>query len=544
MSGRRTAPGSAVRGRSKAMQLASENSTGAELPMSPAESESVEPPHLFEARQMRCPSRAPSAATIHALLAILCTAQVVFSSGQDTPFIVASRSTFAEVFLAPPVRRATPFSGFMYNMDDCVASVSQTIRTFFSMSDRGLDAFDDADLDSPVAYLYVVLYQLPPRELAVAAARPTTTEISANVTGPEQDWMTRLGVDVAGTTDRRQFFARLVTMRLVLPLTTIHRELDHFQLFTWRVELEYDFESRGGQIQVSLDALGSHGLRKTQRLLHAMHWELAVDMVLAVVAAAAMAIDSPHRAAADVRSGWHRLGMVAETLVLVGVGLDAAEQAEAMAWHSAARFHFITQLCIGLGCLLSWCRVMQHMEHSQAYAQILQTFRLGVPVVLRFVVSLLPLLIGFASLGVTLFSEYTAKFATLDASFFTLFAVMNGDVVLETIDSIRTAGLIGPVFIIIFVMLFIWVALSITISIIQDSYWAAKRGRRQAGMTKVGGGGGGAVQEPKARGESPTRQRAGSMDSVVALLTEIRDSQRRLEERVYRLESASAKLSP
>eukprot|EP01065_Artemidia_motanka_P031309 TRINITY_DN37600_c0_g1_i1.p1 TRINITY_DN37600_c0_g1~~TRINITY_DN37600_c0_g1_i1.p1 ORF type:complete len:566 (+),score=206.61 TRINITY_DN37600_c0_g1_i1:227-1699(+) len=482
---------------------------------------------------------------MHAGLAMLCTAQVVLTCGQDTPFVVASRSSFAEAFLAPPVRRSGPFAGNVYTADDCMASVSHVISTFFSLSDRGLDSFEEPEWgqDTPTAYLHVVQYQLPPRELVLAAARPQTSEVSTNITDPQQDWLSRLGVQ-PGRMLRRQFFARMVGMRLVLPLTTVHRELNHFQLFSWNVVLEYDFESRGGQIQVRLDATGSHGSRKQPRGLRGMHWELALDVLLGMAAATALVADLQPCGVDSPGSGgpmWRRMGAMADICVLIGAVLDAGELSETIGWHSAARFHFVTQLSVGLGCLLCWCRIMQHMEDAAAYKQLLETFRLGVPVVLRFVLSLLPVLIGFASLGVALFSEHTSKFESIDESFFTLFAVMNGDVVLDTIDSVKQVGLLGPLYLMTFVVLFIWVALSITISIIQDSYWTAKRGRRAQARTVRSLSPRPAASSSEHEELKPLSGAAeGDVAALVAAMSDLRDAQRRVEERLRQLQRSVA----
>ena len=90
----------------------------------------------------------------------------------------------------------------------------------------------------------------------------------------------------------------LFQMELLFRLRTLHRELDHVQLFDWEITALYDFISRGGRIELSLAVKGSH-----VHLDQSMHWELGLDMLLSALALLSQLLSHPP----SIRQGWVQL---------------------------------------------------------------------------------------------------------------------------------------------------------------------------------------------------------------------------------------------
>jgi mucolipin 3 len=96
---------------------------------------------------------------------------------------------------------------------------------------------------------------------------------------------------------------------------------------------------------------------------------------------------------------------------------------------------------------------------------------------LRFVLSVVPLFMGFATCGVLVFSPYSSRFESLDQSAISLFALLNGDDVHATFLDLGPRfpyKVFTNLYLFTFCMLFITAILNIFIFIIEDSYHAAK----------------------------------------------------------------------
>lgn len=70
--------------------------------------------------------------------------------------------------------------------------------------------------------------------------------------------------------------------------------------------------------------------------------------------------------------------------------------------------------------MLAWLKIIEHLEPISPYNTLILAMRQGVPVVLVFLIGSTPLLMGFAGLGMALFSEHSDKFSSLKNSCITL----------------------------------------------------------------------------------------------------------------------------
>eukprot|EP00240_Pyramimonas_obovata_P006555 CAMPEP_0118941710 /NCGR_PEP_ID=MMETSP1169-20130426/34471_1 /TAXON_ID=36882 /ORGANISM="Pyramimonas obovata, Strain CCMP722" /LENGTH=162 /DNA_ID=CAMNT_0006886539 /DNA_START=1 /DNA_END=486 /DNA_ORIENTATION=- len=155
--------------------------------------------------------------------------------------------------------------------------------------------------------------------------------------------------------------------------------------------------------------------------------------------------------------------------------------------------------------------------------------RRGLPVVLRFIVGSFPVFMGFACLGLSLYSEHSIKFNSLRNSLMTLFSLMNGDVLLETVRDIQD-GFMGDLYLVAFMCIFAFAILSVFVSIIQDSYQSAKKQTAQQALPKrsrsgVSGAAGG-ISHMDA--EALMNQLAECMDVLSAQMRECREMQEQL----------------
>lgn len=90
-----------------------------------------------------------------------------------------------------------------------------------------------------------------------------------------------------------------------------------------------------------------------------------------------------------------------------------------------------SELLIGLGCFSAWVGVLRFLDTNQKLYSAPSTIKNAAPVILRILVGVIPIYIGFCLLGMCLF-WHTDRFKTPSAAFFSLFSMMYGDVIRET----------------------------------------------------------------------------------------------------------------
>lgn len=217
----------------------------------------------------------PSLFILHMFAAILIILKIAAMVSEDTPFIVASRGTFTDMFLAGVSRQGN--IGFIYEIDSCLDSINRSISTYYNLPAVGLDVYDS--LTTPIQ-IHVVHLKDNPREVLPRKGNSfvqdlETSERFANVSGKNDNWMRLIGIDEKSMNKKRRFFNSLVQLELLFQLRTLHREFDHVQLYDWEIVAHYNFISRGGRIELSLTVKGSHvRLEQTKALIGSSHWTL------------------------------------------------------------------------------------------------------------------------------------------------------------------------------------------------------------------------------------------------------------------------------
>jgi len=135
---------------------------------------------------------------------------------------------------------------------------------------------------------------------------------------------------------------------------------------------------------------------------------------------------------------------------------------------------------VGLACAFSWFTLVQFFEHFPKYYSLILTLRMSAPKVMRFVFGSTPVFLGFAMFGVAMFSSYTVLFKDVGAASVTLFALLNGDVVHDIFNALAPAGqFVSQLYLYLFISTFIYAVLNIFIAIVEDSYFNARRDRKE-----------------------------------------------------------------
>lgn len=142
--------------------------------------------------------------------------------------------------------------------------------------------------------------------------------------------------------------------------------------------------------------------------------------------------------------------------------------------------HFWHRLLHATAVLLLWSCLVGYLEHNSHVYSIVLTLRWGAPRVLQFLIGVSPIFLGYALFGTIYFGTRIKEFGSMSASMATLFAVMNGDVILDTFDAfdLHHFAVSGKIYLYSFISLFIYVVLNIFVAIVEEAFFATRSCRR------------------------------------------------------------------
>ena len=86
--------------------------------------------------------------------------------------------------------------------------------------------------------------------------------------------------------------------------------------------------------------------------------------------------------------------------------------------------------------MLAWINITRYIEYYRESAVFIHTLGRSMPYVWRFLLGVFPLFMGYMFLGLALFWD-SKRFTTPSGAMFTLFAVLNGDMVYDTYNDLH-----------------------------------------------------------------------------------------------------------
>jgi len=128
------------------------------------------------------------------------------------------------------------------------------------------------------------------------------------------------------------------------------------------------------------------------------------------------------------------------------------------------------EIILGFGTFLTWLSLIKFYQNSKGYNVVLNTIENSFEIVWKSLAGIMPIFIGYGLLGTAIFWR-SHRFADFSTSMFSLFAVMNGDMIFDTWHDIDTVDyLLAQVYLYTFIFFSIAVILNTFIVIIEDGY--------------------------------------------------------------------------
>ncbi|CEO95702.1 hypothetical protein PBRA_004415 [Plasmodiophora brassicae] len=249
----------------------------------------------------------------------------------------------------------------------------------------------------------------------------------------------------------------------------------------WTLMLTMSFQGNGAS-QATIRARRSHCRR--QGAHEAGDWQflshltvpLVVLNVLIVALATSSTVLSAKKALTTSESRVRRLlravGALGDLSCATGAALTLAVDTDVLR-DVASRSNI--HLLIGTGAMLSWFRMVRYLgvlggSDTTALVRILM---ISLPEIAKILASSIPVMVGFALAGMSLFAYSAARFATFGMAMQSIFAMANGDYVREAFDdtSLAEHRVVSRVYIVMLIAVATWVVLNMVLAQIQTAFF-------------------------------------------------------------------------
>lgn len=132
------------------------------------------------------------------------------------------------------------------------------------------------------------------------------------------------------------------------------------------------------------------------------------------------------------------------------------------------------EIIIGFGAMLTWISLMKFYENVKGYNMIANTIENAFEIVFKALTGIMPVFIGYGVLGTCIFWR-SHRFTSVSTSLFSLFSVMNGDMIFDCWHDIDTVDfLLAQLYLYTFIFFSICVVFNTFIVIIEDGYIMGK----------------------------------------------------------------------
>ena len=125
-------------------------------------------------------------------------------------------------------------------------------------------------------------------------------------------------------------------------------------------------------------------------------------------------------------SGWDIFGLAAEIITITAIAfkinLDCTGDSHLD----------VTAVLIGSAVAINWIAALKFLSFDKGYYILVLTLSVAMPNILRLMICVLAIYLGYVLCGWVIFAPYTYKFASIGQTVDTLFAMINGDEILDS----------------------------------------------------------------------------------------------------------------
>lgn len=171
--------------------------------------------------------------------------------------------------------------------------------------------------------------------------------------------------------------------------------------------------------------------------------------------------------------GWYILMLFSDILLILGTAFKIDVQTRQFA--KIEDFQFSCSF-LGVGCLLCYCGILRYLGYFKGYNILVLTIAHATPRVVKFLTCAMTLYAGYCICGWLVLGPFNEKFRTMVITSETLFSLLNGDDMFNTFQVLKPEGpfVFCQFYLYSFICIFIYMVLSLFISVVMDSYETIK----------------------------------------------------------------------
>ncbi|KAG8186735.1 hypothetical protein JTE90_009804 [Oedothorax gibbosus] len=171
---------------------------------------------------------------------------------------------------------------------------------------------------------------------------------------------------------------------------------------------------------------------------------------------------------------WYIIILVGNVLVVSGSCIKLQIETNSIRLTEGTQCSF----CLGVGYLLSFMGTLRYFRLFPNYNILMETLKKSIPKLVRFLICVVLLFIGYCFCGFITLAPYHQKFTTFSNTAESLFAAMNGDGLYETSTTLHTdlcsVWWFAKIYMYSFFFLFFYLGASLLGSVIMDAYETVK----------------------------------------------------------------------
>ena len=427
----------------------------------------------------------------HILIVIATTMQAIVVISVNTDYMRAQEKVFYQKLISESSKEEKDYvrQTYLYNIDQLKKHIKKTTDNMFNFEDDSLELLvykDDDDKDIKLKNIPLYFYFTDDIEqYTPGIPKNPNWNITENNLGPF----------VYSENELKEFLNYVEKFEINYKFNTYvpFYYKQHLECFGWTITQIYDFSLRAHFI-VNLDIKKSACADKTELTFYEIFYArfLWVHCLVIFFSICSMILSlkylyeiirifwvkknlniygnneeflSEYKKLGDLINNWEILNIIGNIFQL-GSGISGIFDKE--------NINASTEILVGFGSMFAYFGIGKYLDYSPKYSTIYKTLFFAFPNVVIFLISILPVFLGFSFLALCIFWR-SERFTNVSDTMFNLFAIINGDSVYDIISDItKVSYFLGQLYGYIFCILFIVVVMNVFVSIINEAYISSK----------------------------------------------------------------------
>ena len=297
-------------------------------------------------------------------------------------------------------------------------------------------------------------------------------------------------------------FSSLIDATLSFEIKTVHSNLISLNCFSFNISIKFDNKHNSGQMKYDL-TLNIKGLNCDKKyfnppysiIISLLNFSVIIICCLSIILCVRSLLRTQYlkkktiyhfkkyysrnvswEGRMEFFNPWYVITIFGDVLILISLVFRYKIEEDEFSGDELN----MCSLILGCGNFLVWFSLLRYLCFFKTYNAIILTLKMAAPNIFRFMVCVLLIYSSFTFSGWLILGPYHMKFRTLSGTSECLFALINGDDVFATFNTLqptdsKTIWYFCRIYLYVFISLFIYVVLSLFLSIVEGAYEIIKQ---------------------------------------------------------------------